>query len=245
MYDPYWSVAPVPIALFWLFQPGSSGFASPRHILIFVVLCVWAIRLTANWMIHWRGLKHEDWRYLNIQKQTGALYWPVSFIGIHLIPTILVFLGCLVLWPTLSDGILPITWLDVLAMLLALGAVLVEGTADLQMGRFRRQPPTAKQLGPTGLWSTSRHPNYFGEVLFWWSLYLFLPLTYPDAWWMIVGPGAILLLFLCVSIPLMERHLLTRNASYETYQQRVRSPFFPWLSRSETGASESSCDTVS
>src|SRR5437588_12928775 len=39
MYDPYWSVAPIPIALFWLFQPGSNGFANPRHVLIFALLC--------------------------------------------------------------------------------------------------------------------------------------------------------------------------------------------------------------
>jgi len=56
MYDPYWSVAPVPIALFWLLQPGSAGFASPRHVLIFALLCLWAIRLTANWATQWRGL---------------------------------------------------------------------------------------------------------------------------------------------------------------------------------------------
>ena len=76
MYDPYWSVAPVPIALFWLLQPGSNGFANPRHVLIFALLCLWAIRLTTNWATQWRGLDHEDWRYQDIQKQTGILYWP-------------------------------------------------------------------------------------------------------------------------------------------------------------------------
>ena len=59
MYDPYWSVAPVIIALFWLLQPGSDGFANARHVLIFALLCLWAIRLTANWADRWRGL---GWR---------------------------------------------------------------------------------------------------------------------------------------------------------------------------------------
>jgi Protein of unknown function (DUF1295) len=84
MYDPYWSVAPVPIALFWLLQPGSDGFANPRHVLIFALLCLWAIRLTANWATQWRGLSHEDWRYEEIRKQAGFLYWPASLLGIHL-----------------------------------------------------------------------------------------------------------------------------------------------------------------
>ncbi|HVB61141.1 MAG TPA: DUF1295 domain-containing protein [Ktedonobacteraceae bacterium] len=230
IYDPYWSVAPVPIALFWLSQPGSNGFANPRHVLIFALLCMWAIRLTANWADRWRGLGHEDWRYQDIQKQTGIWYWPVSFLGIHLMPTILVFLGSLALWPTLSDRSTHLTWLDAVAALVTLAAVIIEGIADMQMRRFRSKPGSAKETFPPGLWSASRHPNYFGEVLFWWGLYLFVPLAYPGFWWAIAGPIAILLLFLGVSIPLMERHLLAKHVSYAEYQRRV-SPFVPWFSR--------------
>lgn len=228
MYDPYWSVAPLPIALYWLTRPGSDGLSNPRHLLIFVLLCLWALRLTSNWALQWRGLEHEDWRYRDIQRQTGIWYWPVSFLGIHLMPTVLVFLGCLALWPTLSDHNTSLSWLDLLAALVTLGAVLIEGTADMQMRRFRRTPGAAEQVVPPGLWSVSRHPNYFGEVLFWWGLYLFVPLAYPGFWWTIVGPLAMLLLFLSTSIPLMERHLLANHPSYAAYQRRV-SPFFPWF----------------
>jgi steroid 5-alpha reductase family enzyme len=230
IYDPYWSVAPVPIALFWLLQPGSNGFANPRHVIIFVLLCLWAIRLTTNWAIGWRGLSHEDWRYKDIRRQAGLFYWPVSFVGIHLMPTLLVFLGCLALWPTLSDTRTQLSWLDIVAALVVLTAVTIEGTADVQMQRFRRRREAAGQVIPPGLWSFSRHPNYFGEVLFWWGLYLFVPLAYPHFWWVIVGPLAILLLFLGVSIPLMERHLLAQYPAYTEYRRRV-SPFVPWVSR--------------
>src|SRR5438105_4531103 len=153
MYDPYWSVAPVPIALFWLLQPGSDRFANARHVLIFALLCLWAIRLTANWAARWRGLGHEDWRYQDIRKQTGFLYWPVSFLGIHLMPTLLVFLGSLALWPTLSGRHTQLTWLDGVAALVTLAAVIIEGMADLQMHRFRSKPGSAKQALPPGLWS--------------------------------------------------------------------------------------------
>lgn len=235
IYDPYWSVAPVPIALFWLLQPGSNGFANPRHVLIFALLCLWAIRLTTNWAIRWHGLDHEDWRYQNIRKQSGSFYWPVSFIGIHLMPTLLVFLGCLALWPTLSDQRSQLTWLDIVAALVVLTAVTIEGTADIQMQRFRGRPQAVEQVIPPGLWSFSRHPNYFGEVLFWWGLYLFVPLAYPQCRWVIIGPLAILLLFLGISIPLMERHLLARHPAYQEYQRRV-SPFIPWFSRRKSDA---------
>ncbi len=194
IYDPYWSVAPVPIALFWLLQPGSNGFANVRHVLIFALLCLWALRLTANWAMRWRGLSHEDWRYRDMRKQIGRLYWPISLLGIHLMPT-----------------------------------VLIEGTADVQMRRFRRTR-SAEQTIPPGLWSASRHPNYFGEVLIWWGLFLFVPLAHPDFWWAIAGPITILLLFLGISIPIMERHLLAEHPTYAEYKRRV-SPFVPWVSR--------------
>jgi steroid 5-alpha reductase family enzyme len=143
-------------------------------------------------------------------------------------PTILVFLGCLSLWPTLSGDNPQISWLDIVAALVTLAAILIEGTADVQMQRFRKGPGKSGEVIPPGLWRVSSHPNYFGEVLFWWGLYLFVPLAYPNFWWVIIGPLAILLLFLGISIPLMERHLLDQHPSYVVYQQKV-SRFFPWF----------------
>jgi steroid 5-alpha reductase family enzyme len=236
MYDPYWSVAPVPIALYWLLQPGSNGFANPRHVLIVVLVCLWALRLTANWASQWRGLGHEDWRYRDIRQQAGRLYWPVSFVGIHLLPTILVFAGCLALWPTLSGRDAQLTWLDAVAALVTLLAIVIEATADWQMRRFRHSVSAKRgsiPAVPRGLWAVSRHPNYFGEVLFWWGLYLFVPLAYPDFRLVISGPLLILGLFLGVSIPLMERHLISGHPEYVEYQRQVVSPFFPWFARAQ------------
>jgi steroid 5-alpha reductase family enzyme len=227
MYDPYWSVAPVPIALFWLLQPGSSGFASLRHALVFALLCLWAIRLTYNWAGQWKGLSHEDWRYRDMHEQFGKFYWPVSFLGIHLFPTILVFLGCLALWPVLSAGTQPFGWLDVLACVVTAGAIVIEATADVQMRRFRREGKVSNQTEPPGLWQCSRHPNYFGEVSFWWGLFFFALAAAPSYWWVIIGPLCILALFLFGSIPLMEGHLLRRKPEYAAYQQHV-SAFIPY-----------------
>jgi steroid 5-alpha reductase family enzyme len=232
MYDPYWSVAPVPIALFWLLQPGGAGFAALRHVLVCALLCLWAIRLTYNWASQWRGLGHEDWRYRDLRAQTGRLYWPVSFLGLHLMPTVLVFLGCLALWPALFSGAQPFNWLDVLACVVTGGAITIEATADVQMRRFRRAARTSGEAEPPGLWRSSRHPNYFGEVSFWWGLFLFALAADPASWWVVVGPVSITALFLFASIPLMERHILARRPDYAKYQQRV-SAFVPWWRRAE------------
>ncbi|HLV98948.1 MAG TPA: DUF1295 domain-containing protein [Ktedonobacterales bacterium] len=243
MYDPYWSVAPVPIALFWLLQPGGSGFAALRHVLVFALLCLWAIRLTYNWASQWRGLGHEDWRYRDLHEQTGRFYWPVSFLGIHLVPTILVFLGCLALWPALFSGTQPFNWLDVLACVVTGGALVIEATADVQMRRFRAAKASG-ETEPPGLWRYSRHPNYFGEVSFWWGLFLFALAADPASWWMVIGPVCILALFLFASIPLMERHVLARRPSYAAYQQLV-SAFVPWRRKRKDADKIVSADTPS
>src|SRR5260221_2113587 len=173
MYASYWSVAPFPIALFWLLQPSFNGVVNPRHVLIFVLLCLWAIRLTANWATQWRGLRHEDWRYEEIRKQAGFFYWTASLFGIHLMPTILVFLGSLALWPTLSDRNTGLTWLDGVAALVMLTAVLIEGTADLQMRRFLSNAGTAGEVGSPGRWWASSPSDTFScGPLFGWLCHL-------------------------------------------------------------------------
>jgi steroid 5-alpha reductase family enzyme len=238
VYDPYWSVAPPLIALFWLLQPGSSGFASLRHVLVFVLVCVWAARLTYNWGSQWKDLSQEDWRYRDMHQQAGRFYWPVSFLGIHLFPTILVFLGCLALWPALDRGAQPFGWLDVVACVVTGGAIVLEAVADAQMRRFRRAAKGMGQSEPPGVWRYSRHPNYFGEVSFWWGLFLFALAADVSFWWVLIGPLCILALFLFASIPMMERHLLARRPSYAAYQQHV-SAFVPWPSKREASGSPS------
>jgi steroid 5-alpha reductase family enzyme len=128
--------------------------------------------------------------------------------------------------------------LDVTAALVTLSAIVIEATADLQMRRFRRDLPSKRGPIPPGLWSRSRHPNYFGEVLFWWGLFLFVPLAYPGFRLVILGPLLILGLFLGVSIPLMERHLIAGHPEYAAYRRRVASPFVPWFSAPGVGQGE-------
>src|SRR5262245_56776870 len=112
MYDPYWSAAP-PVLAGWLaLHPQAVDAVGPRQALVLALLCVWGLRLTYNWARGWQGLRHEDWRYVDLRRSTGRLYWLVSLLGLHLMPTVLVFLGCLPLWPALVVGVAPLSWLD-------------------------------------------------------------------------------------------------------------------------------------
>jgi steroid 5-alpha reductase family enzyme len=210
VYDPYWSVAPVPIALYW----ASLGEGGARRAAVLVLVCAWAARLTANQLARWGGLGDEDFRYAELRARSGRWYWPLSLIGVHLLPSAWVFLGLLPIFPVLAGPARPLGALDVAALAVAGGAVLLEAAADLQLRRFRRARRDPEAVLDSGLWALSRHPNYLGEILFWWGLWLAGVSAAPSWSWTAVGPLAITLLFVFVSIPWMDRRMASRHAAF-------------------------------
>jgi steroid 5-alpha reductase family enzyme len=219
LYDPYWSVAPPAIAAFWLLH-ARPGVPRARQALTVGLLAIWAARLTWNWARRWRGIDHEDWRYVDLRRQTGRAYWPVSLAGLHLVPTALVFAGCLPLWWIFAVGKQPIGPLDALFALVTAAAIVLEAAADQQLHRFAASRPAEGALLESGLWAWSRHPNYSGEVLLWWGLYGLGVAAGAPAW---TGAGAlaITLLFLFVSIPLVERRMEARRPGYRERRRGV------------------------
>jgi steroid 5-alpha reductase family enzyme len=220
LYDPYWSVAPPVIAAGWLVvaPAGTPG----RQSLVLLLITVWAIRLTANWAVGWHGLSHEDWRYVQLRGETrGRLpWWLLSLTGIQLMPTFMVFAGMLSVWPALV-GNRALNVIDALALIVTGGAIVVEALADVQLRRFTGDPANRGRVAEVGLWRWSRHPNYLGEITFWWGLWLFGVAAAPDWWWTAVGPIAMVALFVFVSVPLMEQRSLQRRPDYAEYAQRV------------------------
>jgi steroid 5-alpha reductase family enzyme len=230
-YDAYWSVAPLPIALYWFFvaEPvmATGGVSTTRALLVFAAIAVWGCRLTYNWVRGWTGLDHEDWRYVKLREQTGSKYWLVSFVGLHLMPTLWVFGGLLPVWPAVAGGTRSLNMLDVFATLMAAGAIWIEARADKELLEFRRSNRKPGEILSSGVWSWSRHPNYFGEMSFWWSLYLFGLAADPDSAWMGIGALAITAMFRFISLPMMEERSLERRAGYAEYQ-RGSSLVVPW-----------------
>ena len=217
-YDAYWSVAPPVIALYWLSLPAGDDL---RGALVLTLVFAWAGRLTWNWATGWTGMGHQDWRYTMLREKTGFFYPLVNLFGIHLFPTAQVFLGCLALYPALTSDA-PLGLLDGLAALVTGGAILIEGVADLQVRAFARRGPAPGAVMDLGLWSVSRHPNYLGEIGFWWGLWLFGVSADPAAWgWTVIGPLAITVMFLVISIPMIERRHRTKRPAYTDYQARV------------------------
>jgi len=219
-YDPYWSVIPPLLAAWWMWTHPSS-LRDTRTLLAMALVCVWAVRLTTNWSVYWGGLHHEDWRYPLVRARAGKAAVLADLFGIHLFPTAQVFLGCLPLYAVISRAGAPLGGLDALACVVTLGAIAIETIADLQLHAFiaKRQPGS---FITTGLWAWSRHPNYFGELGFWWGLMLFGLAAAPAQWWWII-PGALSMtaMFKFASIPLMDTRSLERRPAYAGHMRKV------------------------
>ena len=232
VYDPYWSVAPLPIALYWSAAAGTFGL---RQLLILALLAIWGARLTANWALRWRGPADEDFRYVEIRAKTGKAYWPASLASIHLLPTAWVFLGLVPIFPALA---LPgFAVLDVAAVLVTGLAIAIETIADQQLRRYLRSSHDKGGILDVGLWAQCRHPNYLGEILFWWGLFLFGMAAHPGWIWSVVyviGPLAITLLFVFVSVPWMDRRMVSRHPAWAAHMKKTPA-LLPWSRRLDQG----------
>jgi len=215
VYDPYWSVQPVFVIGVMYFYYGLSF--NPMQLLILVPLFIWSIRLTTNWAIGFDNLEWEDWRYRGYKSKFPKTAQLIVFTGIMLMPTCLVFLGTIPYWYLLhADNYNPV-FLAIGGFVILLGT-LFEHLADTQMRRFKKNPNRGSYIDE-GLWRYSRHPNYLGEILIWVGIFIAALVNFHP--FSLAGVILIILLFTCISIPMMERHMLEKNAEYAVYKKTV------------------------
>lgn len=217
-FDAWWSVMPPAIAI-WFAAANDASDATRRWLLVACALA-WGVRLTANWSIGWPGLHHEDWRYQQLYRDVPMPRWLVSLTSVHLFPLVVVTLGSLpIVGATTSSG-RGFGALDIIAAAVTLLGTALEHFADVDLRRFNRTKKPGDVLD-TGLWSRSRHPNYLGEMLWWWGLFLFALAADPGSWWMGIGALAMTVMFLTASIPLAEKRSAERRPGWAEYVART------------------------
>lgn len=214
VYDPYWSVVPPVLMIYWMSLPASGEGITLREGIVFALVTLWAVRLTWNCFQRWKDLTGEDFRYVDLREKSGKLYPLVDLFGIQLMPTALVFLASLPLWAvTRSDA--PLGILDFIAFAITFGAIAIEAISDEQLKAFVRDNETPGRVCDRGLWRWSQHPNYFGEVAFWWGLFGFALAASLSNSWMIIGAIAMTILFWFASIPMMLERKRRRKPDYD------------------------------
>ncbi len=217
-YDPYWSVQPAVILP--LLTLGQTKISLPA-VLVGLMVMIWGTRLTANWITTFKGLHEQDWRYDLIKKQAGPFYQLANLFGIQLMPTAIVFacilpaVNLILTAPSFSLFVLP-------GLLISLTGFVLETIADRQMRLFRQNTNDRSIIMRQGLWKHSRHPNYLGEILMWWGVFLVSLAVNPSAWWLGLGTVLNTLLFLFISIPMAEKRLAGYKKGFEEYRRNTR-----------------------
>jgi steroid 5-alpha reductase family enzyme len=214
VYDPYWSVAPIVIVIGYAIANGLNALG----IVLLVAVCYWGIRLTANWAYTFKGLTHQDWRYTMLCEKTGKFYPIINFIGIHYVPTLVVY-GCILPAVMVIENKPEINALSIIFACVSVAAATMQGVADIQMHKYRKNKTTS--FIRNGLWRNSRHPNYLGEILMWWGIGLSVVCAMPNMWYLIFGAVANTVLFLSVSIPMADGRQ-SRKEGFAQYKAETR-----------------------
>lgn len=218
VYDPYWSVQPMVIVFLILVNQVSVGVAD---ILIIALIEIWGFRLTYNWAYTFKDLTAQDWRYVNIKNKTGKAYQIVNFLGIEMMPTLIVY-ACMLPILAFSQKEREFSWFALIGVIIAIIGILLELIADFQKHSFKKTNNSG--LMKTGLWKRHRHPNYIGEISFWWGIYFIVLAVNPSLWWTFVGALANTLLFLFISIPLAEKNSEKRHE--EEWKEYKKNSFY-------------------
>jgi steroid 5-alpha reductase family enzyme len=221
--DIFWGVGFVQIA--WVAAWLSDG-SPARRVLVALLVSLWGLRLAHH--LFRRNWGHgEDFRYRRMRAHHGPRFWLVSLFTVFLLQAALMWIVSLpVQLAVAAREPSGLTLLDGLGTLVFAVGLAFEAVGDRQLARFRADPTNAGRVLDTGLWAWTRHPNYFGDAVVWWGLFL-IALATPWGFVAAIGPALMTFLLMRVSgVTLLEKSLSKTRPGYRDYVQRT-SAFFP------------------
>lgn len=219
--DPVWPLAFIAVAITALIAGGGD---EGRRILIACVVAIWGARLSIHLLVRNAG-KGEDFRYAAMRAKHGRRFWLTSLVTVFLLQGLLVWVVSLpVQLSAIPDR--PLGWLAIVGAIVWVLGVAFEAMGDAQLTRFKANPARRGQVLDTGLWRYTRHPNYFGDFLVWWGIFLIAAESGAGAWGF-AGPLLMTLLLVKVSgAGLLEKDIVVRRPGYADYVRRT-SGFIP------------------
>lgn len=243
--DKLWSL--LPVAYTWIIA--AHGGMAPRLVVIACLVTLWGARLTFNFarkgayrLRFWEGEEDYRWKVLRARKEFQP-HWKWLLFNLFFIS---IYQNALVLMTTLPALVLmhspvPFGWMDGVAAALMLFFILYETVADEEQWAFQSDKwrmirsgrkleelpaPFNKGFNTVGLWSRSRHPNYFAEQAIWCCLYLFTVSSIGPLNWSMIGALLLIVLFLGSSA-FAEEISASKYPEYARYRRTV-SRFIPW-----------------
>lgn len=218
----------------------ATGGPTLQKWIIVTLTSVWGLRLSGY--LAWRNLgKPEDFRYRTMRERHGDSFPVRSLVTVFGLQGVIMWVVSLpVQTGQLSANQARIGIVALVGVALWTVGFVFETVGDFQLARFKSNPDNHGRVMDQGLWRYTRHPNYFGDFLVWWGIYL-VSFGQGLAWWSAVGPAVMSVFLLRVSgVTLLESSLRGRKKGYEEYVQRTNA-FFPFPPKrnvdKKTGAS--------
>jgi steroid 5-alpha reductase family enzyme len=195
-------------------------------LIVYLMIALWALRLSVH-MIRRIRSGPEDFRYLNWRKEWGSTFYWRSWLQVFLLQAFFLLIIAAPIFIAAPFEAVSLQKIQLPGLILWVAGWIIQLTADEQLHRFRKQKNKASRFLQSGLWKYSRHPNYLGEILMWWGIFLFVaPL--PNGAWAIISPVTITLLLRYVSgVPLLEKKY-EGDAAFEAYKGKT-PVIFPWF----------------
>jgi steroid 5-alpha reductase family enzyme len=224
--DPFWGPGFALATIVYWVVDGRHGV---RGTVVLGLVTAWAVRLGHHLLL--RNLAHgEDARYRAMRERYGEGWETASLFRVFWLQGALLWVVSAPLFGAVRS-VSPLGGLDLIGTLVVVFGLTFETVADRQLVRFRADPANRGRVLDSGLWRYSRHPNYFGEAVLWWGLYLVA--AGGGAYWTVIGPALITFLLLRVSgVTLLERGLRASRPGYAEYVERT-SAFVPWPPKDE------------
>lgn len=215
------------IALLALATIVLSGNASSHHLLVVGAIMIWGARLTVHIASRKWG-KPEDARYTVLRNRWGKWQPLIALFAVFILQAVL---AVIMATPALVSAwhVGPVVWFDLIGLSIWALGMTFEVLADLQLAAFINNPGNKGKILTTGVWSLSRHPNYFGEITLWWGVSI-MTLHTNYGWISLASPLLIMFLLLYVSgIPMLERQFES-NPEYQMYKKTTPA-LIPWFNK--------------
>lgn len=192
---------------------------SPISILLYSLVTLWGLRLSLH--IYARNInKKEDFRYKAWRDEWGKYFYLRSYLQVFLLQGIFLLT---IISPLINAALAkPMQWnvFTWIGLCLWIIGFYFQVVADWQLTVFKSTQNNKGLIIQTGLWKYSRHPNYFGEIMMWWGIFI-VTIPFANSFYFIISPFTITLLLVFVSgIPLLEKKY-KGNPAFEDYKKRT------------------------
>lgn len=196
-----------------------SVWMSPQHslleIMVTLLVLLWGGRLSIYIYLRNKN-KPEDFRYREMRESWGSHANLHAYVKLYLVQAVIMWIVSIAIMIAAEATSSPLTWQTWFFAAVAIFGFMYESLSDYQLAQFKKSPENRGKIMASGLWQFSRHPNYFGEIIFWWGISLLVMINSGQCLALISGLTMNILIVYVSGVPMLEKKYKD-NPAYQDY----------------------------